>query len=42
MKGITQADLCPMQELMLRSYNKDKKNGKLWFLDPETAKIYGF
>jgi hypothetical protein len=42
MKGITQADLCPMQELMLRSYNKDKKNSKLWFLDPETAKIYGF
>jgi len=41
-KGITQAELCPFQELTLRNYNKMKKNGKVWFLDPETAKIYGF
>ena len=41
-KGITQAELCPLQELIVRDYNKTKRNGKIWFLDPETAKIYGF
>jgi len=41
-KGITQAELCPLQELIMRNYNNMKKNGKIWFLDPETAKIYGF
>jgi hypothetical protein len=41
-KGVTQAELCPFQELTLRNYNRIKKNGKIWFLDPETAKIYGF
>jgi superfamily II DNA or RNA helicase len=41
-KGVTQAELCPFQELTLRNYNRIKKNGKVWFLDPETAKIYGF
>lgn len=41
-KGITQAELCPLQELIMRDYNKMKRNGKIWFLDPETAKIYGF
>ena len=42
MKGITQAELCPLQELIMRNYNKMKRNGKIWFLDSETAKIYGF
>jgi hypothetical protein len=41
-KGVTQAELCPLQELILRNYNRMKKNNKVWFLDPETAKIYGF
>jgi hypothetical protein len=41
-KGVIQAELCPLQELTLRNYSKIKKNGKIWFLDPETAKIYGF
>jgi hypothetical protein len=41
-KGITQSELCPLQELIMRDYNKTKRNGKIWFLDPETAKIYGF
>jgi len=41
-KGITHAELCPLQELILRKYNRMKKNKKVWFLDPETAKIYGF
>jgi superfamily II DNA or RNA helicase len=41
-KGVVQAELCPLQEFTLRNYNKMKKNGKIWFLDSETAKIYGF
>lgn len=41
-KGIIQSELCPLQEFILRNYNKIKKNGKIWFLDSETAKIYGF
>lgn len=41
-KGVVQAELCPLQEFTLRNYNKNKKNGKIWFLDSETAKIYGF
>jgi hypothetical protein len=41
-KGITQAELCPLQELIMRDYSKTKRNDKIWFLDPETAKIYGF
>jgi Type III restriction enzyme, res subunit/Helicase conserved C-terminal domain len=41
-KGVIQAELCTLQEFILRSYNKTKKDGKLWFLDSEKAKIYGF
>lgn len=41
-KGVVQAELCPLQEFTLRNYSKNKKNGKIWFLDSETAKIYGF
>jgi len=41
-KGVVQAELCPLEEFTLRNYNKMKKSGKIWFLDPETAKIYGF
>ena len=41
-KGIISAELCPLQEFTFRYYNKLKKNEKIWFLDPEMAKIYGF
>lgn len=41
-KGIIQAEFCPLQEFTLRYYNKEKRNSKIWFLDPETAKTYGF
>jgi superfamily II DNA or RNA helicase len=41
-KGVVQSELCPLQEFTLRNYNKSKKNGRIWFLDSETAKIYGF
>ena len=41
-KGIIQAEFCPLQEFTLRYYNKENKNSKIWFLDPETAKTYGF
>ena len=41
-KGVTSAELCPLQEFTFRYFNRTKKNGKIWFLDPETAKLYGF
>jgi hypothetical protein len=41
-KGIIQGELCILQEFIMRNYNKTKRNGKIWFLDPELAKIYSF
>ena len=41
-KKFVQSHLCSLQELLLRHYNKIKKNGKIWFLDPELAKLYKF
>jgi superfamily II DNA or RNA helicase len=38
-KGIVQAELCSLQEMMFRKYNKDKKNGKTWFFNMERAKL---
>ena len=32
--------LCIIEEFTLRSYNKEKKDGKIWFLSPEMAKLY--
>ena len=41
-RGSVQAELCSLQELLLRYYNKEKKDGKIWFLDFELAMIYKF
>ena len=38
-KGIVQAELCSLQEMMFRKYNKDKKDGKTWFFCMENAKL---
>jgi hypothetical protein len=38
-KGIVQAELCSLQEMMLRKYNKTKKDGKTWFFCMENAKL---
>jgi superfamily II DNA or RNA helicase len=38
-KGIVQAELCSLQEMMFRKYNKDKKEGKTWFFCMENAKL---
>ena len=35
--SISQKELCVLQELMLRLYNKEQKNGKYWFLTPVEA-----
>jgi hypothetical protein len=41
-RGYVQADLCSLQEFLLRYYNKIKKNGKIWFLDYELGMLYKF
>jgi superfamily II DNA or RNA helicase len=41
-KGMVQAELCALQEFLLRYYNKTKKGNKLWFLNFELAKLYNF
>ena len=33
-KELTQKKICVLQELYLRSFNKEMKNGKYWFLSP--------
>jgi hypothetical protein len=38
-KGMVQSELCSLQELLFRYYNKTKKNNKLWFFDFETAML---
>jgi flagellar biosynthesis GTPase FlhF len=38
-KGLVQPELCSLQELLFRYYNKVKKNNKLWFFDFETAML---
>ena len=35
----TKKELCVIQEFMLRLYNKNMKNGKIWFLSPIEATI---
>ena len=32
-KGINKNELCIYQELLLRVFNKNKKNNKIWFLN---------
>jgi hypothetical protein len=39
--GMVQQELCSLQEFLLRYYQKIQKNGKVWFLDFETAMLYG-
>jgi hypothetical protein len=39
-KKIVDAGLCIVEEFVLRKYNKERKNNKIWFLTPEMAKIY--
>jgi len=41
-KGMVQAELCALQEFLLRYYNKIAKNNKLWFFNFELAKLYNF
>jgi superfamily II DNA or RNA helicase len=41
-KGMVQAELCSLQEFLLRKYNKSKKDGKIWFLDFEMSMLYKF
>lgn len=38
-KGIVQAELCSLQEMMFRKYDKTKKDGKTWFFCMENAKL---
>jgi hypothetical protein len=38
-KGLVQAELCSLQELLFRYYQLNKKNNKLWFFGYETAMI---
>jgi hypothetical protein len=35
-------DLCCVEELTMRYYDKERKDGKVWFLEPDAAKIYKF
>jgi len=37
-RGMVQAELCSLQEFLLRHYNQERKNNKMWFLYPELAK----
>jgi hypothetical protein len=41
-KGMVQAELCSLQEFLLRYYNKIRKNNKFWFFNFELAKLYNF
>jgi hypothetical protein len=41
-KGMVQAELCALQEFLLRYYNKIRKNNKFWFFNFELAKLYNF
>jgi superfamily II DNA or RNA helicase len=41
-KGMVQAELCALQEFLLRYYNKITKDNKMWFFNFELAKLYNF
>jgi hypothetical protein len=41
-KGVNATMLCCLEEFIMRYYNKIQKDGKTWFLDPDTAKVYKF
>jgi len=38
-KGMVQPELCSLEELLFRYYNKSKKNNKVWFFDFESAML---
>jgi len=38
-KGMVQPELCSLEELLFRHYNKIKRNEKMWFFDFETAML---
>ena len=40
-KGIVQSEMCSTQEFILRHYNKERKNGQIWFLDYESTMLHG-
>jgi superfamily II DNA or RNA helicase len=39
-EAIGENELCVLQEFILRKYNKEKKDNKLWFLTPDMAILY--
>jgi len=39
-KKINESELCSLQELLLRKYNKDRKNGNAWFFSMEMHKWF--
>jgi hypothetical protein len=41
-KPLTDSSVCCLQELLLRHYNSREKNGKIWFFDHTSAKLYKF
>ena len=41
-RGAVQSELCSLQELLLRYFDKERKDGKMWFLNFELAMIYKF
>ena len=41
-RGIVQQELCIYQEFLLRNFEREKKNGQIWFLNPEMAVINDF
>jgi len=41
-KGMGQAELCSLIEMILRYYNNERKEQKLWFLGLDFASIYKF
>jgi len=41
-KGIVQQELCIFQEFTLRNYERERKDGKTWFLNTEMAVINEF
>jgi hypothetical protein len=38
-KGMVQPELCSLEEMLFRYYNKSKKNNKVWFFDFESAML---
>jgi len=39
-KGMVQPELCSLEELLFRHFNRIKKNDKMWFFDFEMASLY--